>query len=411
MYHKLLIALCTLSMLTACGGSDNDGDPSRMILNPPEDLNSGDDDTEDGTDDEDEDTDGEGEEQPPVEWVLQTFETDSAVDAWQFECVSADCNASATFAHNADEQTLDVTPEWTQDGEQLEVFTAIDPEIADMTEGSLFVHLYVPSAYTEAGSMITQVFLKDASDRKGYIGYTTVEAGWNKFSADNLASGTGIDGDHGDFGYHNEGFNLQNINTIGLQFEADAGLVGVNATLQIDDVVLSPDPITVDEKEASEDPSALDPLPAGDESFTFTTGVDGWTNDDSSGSAISHDATAEALVLEPDWANADTGGSRPKAMGVTTNDISEATIRFVVTLTQAQIDDGLQIQPYIQQNSGSYSQEFGGFISDLSAGDNELSWTAPELENAQRFGIQIVGTATDSTDDVVLIKQVEIDLP
>lgn len=409
MYHKLLIAPCTLSMLTACGGSDNDGDPSRMILNPPEDLNSGDEDTEGGTDDEDEDTDGEGEEQPPVEWVLQTFETDSAVDAWQFECVSTDCNATATFAHNADEQTLNVTPEWTQSGEQLEVFMPIDPEIADMTEGSLFVHLYVPSAYTDAGSMITQVFLKDASDRKGYIGYTTAAAGWNAFSFEGLTSGT--DGTYGDFGFHSDGFNLQNINAIGLQFQADAGLVGVNATLQIDDVVLSPEPIMVDEKVVGEEPASLDPLSTGDESFTFATDEEGWSNDGSTGSVVSHDVTAEALVLDPDWVNADEGGNRPKAMGVTTNDISEATIRFVVTLTQAQIDDGLQIQPYIQQNSGSYSQEFGGFISDLSAGDNELSWTAPELENAQRFGIQIVGTATDSTDDVVLIKQVEIDLP
>jgi hypothetical protein len=66
-----------------------------------------------------------------------------------------------------------------------------------------------------------------------------------------------------------------------------------------------------------------------------------------------------ALVLTPNWEADDESGNRPKAMGVTTSVlIANTTIEFVVTVTQAQVDGGLQLQPYFQQKSGSYSPSF-----------------------------------------------------
>lgn len=390
MLQKLLIALCTLFVLTACGGDDGPGDQSRIVLNPPEDLNSGDDD--DGDDDE---------ETGP--WLSQQFDTDTSA-SWSFECVSG-CDATGTPTHNADDMTLDVTPVWGAADDQIEISTTIDPEIADLTGGNAHLNLYVPSSYTAAGDVNAQVFFVNAADGKGYIGFTTVSAGWNTFSFENIQAG-----ENGSFGFETEAFTLENINAIGVQIDPADGtsLVDVEGTLQIDDVIVSAEAITVDEKPSES--VVLEPLAAGDESFTFDSDVQGWSADGSAGSTVSHDADAGAVVITPDWENADEGGNRPKAMGVTTNVVSGATIRMIVTVTQAQIDGGMGVQPYIQQNSGSYSQEFGATVTDLVAGDNAITYNAVELADAMRVGVQLVGPITDGESDVALIKQVEIDL-
>lgn len=389
MLQKLLIALCTLFVLTACGGDDGPGDQSRIVHNPPEDLNSGDD------DDDDDDETG--------PWLSQQFDTDTSA-SWSFECVSG-CDATGTPTYNADDMTLDVTPAWGAAGDQIEISTTIDPEIADLTGGNAHLNLYVPSSYTSAGDVNAQVFFVNAADGKGYIGFTTVSAGWNTFSFENIQAG-----EDGSFGFETEAFTLENINAIGVQIDPADGtsLVDVEGTLKIDDVIVSAEAITVDEKPSES--VVLEPLAAGDESFTFDSDAQGWTADGSAGSTVSHDADAGALVITPDWENADEGGNRPKAMGVTTNVVSGATIRMIVTVTQAQIDGGIGVQPYIQQNSGSYSQEFGATVTDLVAGDNAITYNAVELVDAMRVGVQLVGPITDGESDVALIKQVEIDL-
>lgn len=395
MLHKLLIALCSVFAftLTACGGGDDDTDDQSVIVD-----NSG-----------NEEIVGDPVVEPePEPWLSHTFEDETDADTWGYVCANG-CDATATIEHNADSETLEVTPEWASADDELEITTTIDPEIADLSGGHAHLYLWVPTAMAQAGDVNAQIVFSDASDLKGYIGYTTTEAGWNRFSLEELATDT--DEEYGDFGFHEEGFNLQNVNSVGVQVLGAEGLIGVNETLRIDDVIVSPEPIEVAAKTEQPDPVNMDPLEAGDISFTFEADVEGWSADGSTGSEVSHDADTQSLVLEPDWENADEGGNRPKAMGITDESISEATIRYVVTLTQAQVDDGIQLQPYIQQNSGDYSQEFGGFVSDLSEGDNELTFEAAELADAQRFGIQVIGPADESAGDNILIKQVEIDLP
>ncbi|WP_347330890.1 hypothetical protein [Marinimicrobium locisalis] len=393
MLQKLLIALCTIFVLTACGG-DDDASQEPIVLNPPEDLNSGEE---------------EGEEEGGTEddgpWLSQQFETDTSA-SWSFACISG-CNTTAELTHNADEQTLNVTPTWGAAEDQIEVSATINPEIADLTAGNAHLKLYVPASYTDAGTINAQVFFVNAADAKGYLGFMAVSAGWNTFSFTDIQLGT----EEGSFGYQTEAFTLENIKAIGVQVDPADGvsLVDVSGTLQLDDVIVSDTAISVDEK-ASE-PVVLEPLATGDESFTFASDAEGWTNDNSDGSSVSHDADANALVITPDWASDDEGGNRPKAMGVTTSVVSEATIRMIVTVTQAQVDGGLGVQPYIQQNSGSYSQEFGATVTDLVAGDNAITFSAPALADAMRVGVQLVGPITSGESDVVLIKQVEIDLP
>lgn len=388
MLQKLLIAFCTIFVLTACGG-DDDSDQSKIVLNPPEDLI------------EDEEEEGEEEGGP---WLSQQFDTDTSA-SWSFTCVSG-CNATATPTYNADDMTLDITPVWAAAGDQIENSTTIDPEIADLTGGNAHLKLYVPSSYTSAGDVNAQVFFVNAAGGKGYIGFTTVSAGWNTFNFEDIQAGDG-----GSFGFETEAFTLENINAIGVQIDPADGtsLVDVEGTLKIDDVIVSEEAISVEAKPV--EPVVLEPLPSGDESFTFDSGVQGWGADGSAGSTVSHDADAGALVITPDWESADEGGNRPKAMGVTTNVVSGATIRMIVTVTQAQIDGGMGVQPYIQQNSGTYTQEFGPTITDLVAGDNAITYNAVELADAMRIGVQLVGPITDGQSDVVLIKQVEIDLP
>ncbi|WP_027328582.1 family 15 carbohydrate-binding domain-containing protein [Marinimicrobium agarilyticum] len=397
---KLVIAMCAIFALSACGGDDND-DQSRIVLNPPEDLNPP--------------TEEEPEEEEPgeddsVEWLNATFDEETSVNSWEVACVSSECNATATLAYNADAQAMDVTPDFLSASDQIEISTAIEPEIADLAGGNAHLNLYVPEAYA---GMVAQIFFQDASDRKGYIGYTNTTAGWNTFSVEALEAGTGVDDDFGSFGFHSEGFDLTLINRMGVQIQSAEGFPDLEGTLHIDDAIVSPEAIEVADKVVEEEPSGEEPIAgapeepaAGDISDHFTDDIEGWhlngtgntTTAETAQIALTHDAVNGALKITPkSWeANASESYRYESRIALAAaTDLTNALVRMVVYIPEAYITDGsLQLQLVA---GGSY----GDYIPNLTAGFNtldiDLSQRTDDLTAVETLGLQISAAPTDTS--------------
>lgn len=410
MLQKLLIALCTIFVLTACGG-DDDASQEPIVLNPPEDLNSG---------EEEDEEEGETEEDGPS-WLSQQFETDTSA-SWSFACVSG-CDTTAELAHNTDEQTLNVTPTWGAAEDQIEVSATIDPAVADLTAGNAHLNLYVPASYTDAGTVNAQVFFVNAADAKGYLGFMAVSAGWNTFSFTDIQLGTG---DEGSFGYQTEAFTLENIKAIGVQVDPADGtsLVDVNGTLQIDDAIVSPEAIEVADKGGEEEPTGEEPIAgapvaptAGDISDHFTDDIAGWhlngtgdtTTTETDQIALTHDAVNGALKITPkSWeASASEGYRYESRLAFDAADLSNALVRMVVYIPEAYVTDGgLELQLVA---GGSY----GDYIPELTAGFNtldiDLSQRTDDLTAVETLGVQLAVAPTDTSIlEPILVSSVDV---
>ncbi|SMF24865.1 Carbohydrate binding domain (family 15) [Alteromonadaceae bacterium Bs31] len=124
-------------------------------------------------------------------------------------------------------------------------------------------------------------------------------------------------------------------------------------------------------------------------------GLPGWSSDWRT-NTLTYDAD-RGVVVEPDWANDDQIAMYILDAPMNFNGV---TLNYVVDITQEFKDAGINLQPYVQQNSGSYDADWSGWVnnSDLSVGVNVLTYTPSAApEDTQRVGIQVKG-AGRSTD-------------
>jgi len=292
-------------------------------------------------------------------------------------------SAASNVSFDAEQDAVIIDPIWgsaDQAGNRPKAKADLE---RNLVNGTFEYTIELTQAQVDAGVQV-QAYISSGGDFQ-FSGFEQVQAGDNTITwtaETDVASAT----------------------SFGVQLTGPDGAATIDEAGQEDDAVLKEIVVTLP---AQEETTVLD----------FADSAEGFSADGSSGSAsVEHNATEQAVELVPDWPNSDTGGNRPKAMGVIGSSLESATIEYVVNVTQAQADAGLQVQPFLQQNSGSFTIGFGGFQS-VSAGDNILTLAAGsiDVENAERFGIQLIGD--DSTDppslegaegDPVLIKQVTI---
>ena len=236
MLQKLLIALCTIFVLSACGG-DLDLGPQ----NPPTP------DTDNGGGDGDGDG-GDFEPTEPQRWLYQTFSEEGSADTWQHRCAEG-CNATASLNLNTEQEVLAITPEWASEEDWLEIYTPIN-EIADMAGANANIWVYVTEDYVNDGHLRMRLFFENAAGGSAYTRpYQPTQVGWNQMAIWEMQAGTGeptTDGDgeevidYGSFAQHSEGFTLTDINTVGVQFSANGKPVEVAGDLWLDNLLLTP---------------------------------------------------------------------------------------------------------------------------------------------------------------------------
>lgn len=371
MLQKLLIALCTVCVLSACGG-DVDLGPSTA---PPPDNGGG-----DGNGDGDGDGgDGDFEPGEPKIYTYIPFDEEADVDAWMSACANG-CNASASISWNGTEEVLVAEPTWASDSDQLDIYGAVD-EVDDMAGSAASIWVYVTDAYASDGNMTMHLLLSNASGLKGVSRAYPAESGWNRIEMWELAAGTGetvvVDGseyiDYGTFAWHDQGFSLRDINEVGVRLVANGKAPEVAGPLWFDNVTLTP---------AS---GAGGPLivEADDPAWTVMDATDGVVvQTDDTGVYYEPTAADQKLVYLLEGPV----------------DLVGRSFDMTITVDQAFKDSGADIQPIMQLNFGSYTGEFGCYVGNgsLTAGEpyeincateNE-AFIAEEGQNI-RVGLQV----------------------
>jgi len=373
MLQKSIIALSTIFALSACGGSLDLGPDT-----PPSQNGNGNGENGNG-----ENGNGNGEPGPSQIYSYMTFSDEDSVDSWAYRCYDG-CNATAELSWNGDEQVLAIMPEWASDEDHLEIYSPID-EIGNLNDAGISAWVYVTEEYYNDGNMTMQLFLTNASGATGYLAEKSPsQVGWNRLQAWELTTGDEEEEIESSFAWYEEGFNLRNINEIGVQFSANGKDADVGGPLWIDNVLLTrgsdaAGPFIVDMD--SENWAVLD--------------ADGVELQQGGGTvAFSPTGNDQKLVYLLDGPVNMVGGS--------------FTMTFSVD--QAFVDSGADVQPLAQLNFGNFAGQFDGcYISNdnLTAGedmdytcniDNEAI-VAEEGENI-RVGLQVkheaAGTLTIS---------------
>ena len=143
-------------------------------------------------------------------------------------------NVAGTFVHNSAEQTMDIDIDWSSETDSFDIAVIFDQPI-DMTAGaSLTLKLKIPAANVTQGNVIIQPFIEDINYVPGYITWLRedfIADNWVTITIDNLGP------DYG-YGYVGDGFDFTQVNSLGLQIQAQGGGVPEKGTIQVDDVML-----------------------------------------------------------------------------------------------------------------------------------------------------------------------------
>jgi hypothetical protein len=369
MFQKLLIVFCTIFVLSACGGGDNDLGPKQAP--PPAGGGGG-------------GGGGGGEPEPEPEpaepriFSFISFSEEADTYDWSSRCVDA-CSATAALSWNASEQVLVVNPQWASDTDQLDIVGSVG-EISDMETSAARIWVFVSEEYANDGKMSMHLLLGNAQGRKGVsIGYRP-KAGWNRIEMWEMAAGTGdtiMVGDvevidYGTFAWHDEGFNLRNINEVGVRFVANGKAPGVDGQLWLDNVTLTPasgtGPLIVDK----DDPA--------------------WTVMDAT-PAVTVQRDDTGVYFEPTAAD-----QKLVYLLEGPADLVGRSFDMTFTVDQAFKDSGADVQPIIQLNFGSYTGEFGCYVGngsltpgvpyEMNCATNNDAFVAEEGQNI-RVGLQV----------------------
>lgn len=365
MFQKILIVFCTIFVLSACGGGDNDLGPK----NPPPAPDGGGGGTE---------PEPEPEPVEPKIFTFISFNEEADTYDWTSSCVDA-CSATASLSWNSTEQVLVVDPQWVSETDQLDVVGAIG-EVSDMETSAARVWVFVPQAYADDGKMSMHIVLGNSQGKKGVSLGILPKAGWNRIEMWEMAAGTGdavmVDDeeviDYGTFAWHDDGFTLRNINQVGVRFIAQGKAASVGGQLWIDNVTLTPasgaGPLIVDK----DDPA--------------------WTVMDAS-SEVTLQRDDTGVYFEP------TAGDQ-KLVYLLEGPVDLVGRSFDLTFTvdQAFKDSGADVQPIMQLNFPSYTGEFGCYVGNgsltpgvaqtINCATDDAAFVAEEGQNI-RVGLQV----------------------
>lgn len=372
MLQKLLIASFAAFVLSACSGSDSSS--SETVNDPPPAPNP---------------DNPEEPEEPVGPTVLASmfFEDETSVDSWQVRCAgTGSCDADLS---QGEEDVLVVSPTWVTSSDNLEVYTALDPEIADLERGTVEIDVRVTEEYLTDGNLRMQVFFENAAGGVAYTGWTTPETEYENEDGEMVSSNgwtqlefKSIRMSSFSSGYVSDSFTLQNINAMGVQFVSNGKPVDVGGQLWIDNIRIL------------EAPEVGPPVPVG---FINIPTDSGWyVNDDAAPMAFT-DAGAEFYPTA-----ADQQFVYNLAGPV---DLSGASVEIEFTVDADYIASQANLQPFAQSVSGGSLAHWGCWINagDLVAGENTTTCVLPadfQLADEQsviKIGFQPKGTTVDGT--------------
>lgn len=380
MLQKLLIASIAAIMLSACSGSDstssetvNDPPPAPDPSNPQE------------------------PEEPtgPVVLASLNFGAETSVDSWQARCADGG-SCGADLSHSADEGVLVVSPAWVTASDNLEVYTALDPEIADLAFADVEIDIRVTEEYLTDGNLQMQVFFENAAGGIAYTGWTAPQTeyeneagemvssnGWTQLEFDTIEMSS--------FSYASDAFALQNVNAMGVQFVSNGKPASVGGDFWIDNVR-----ITAASDADKPKTSITAPL------------TEGWRLNDEGG-------TMEYTDTGVTWTPENIDGQLLYDISGPQN-LDGATFSIEIVVDQAFIDGEAELLPFIQRTD-DYSIGFYGcgniVPADLVAGEaftKECGPLSGDYDLSADMAVQVGFLAKAATAGTVTVTDLTVDL-
>ncbi|AXR06107.1 endo-1,4-beta-xylanase [Salinimonas sediminis] len=147
--------------------------------------------------------------------------------------------------------------------------------------------------------------------------------------------------------------------------------------------------------------------------YTFENDAEGWRGDYGTAASVEYNADAKAAVLLPDWTDNPTEQVYIKEISL--SDLTDADLEYSVSVSMAQVQGGLTVQPFVQTGAPSYARLYGEAIA-VNEGLNTLSFAPVDdgsgnLEIIERLGLQLNGPLASGQSDAVLLTHVSLTLP
>ena len=155
-----------------------------------------------------------------------------------------------------------------------------------------------------------------------------------------------------------------------------------------------------------------DDLPPQVVEYDFSDGAQGWRGDYGTSASVGYDAAIPAALLIPAW---ESRNVQEYIEEISLTDLNGAVLYYTLNVTQAQIDGGMTIQPYVQTGAPSYSRIYGSVVNP-QAGENVIMFAPTENANGdlsivERLGIQLNGPLSSGTEDYVELTHVRLEIP
>lgn len=146
--------------------------------------------------------------------------------------------------------------------------------------------------------------------------------------------------------------------------------------------------------------------------FDFTSGLDGWRGDYGTNAVLTLNATEGAEVTS-DW----TAAAQFIIGQIQSANYTGAHIEYTVTVTQAQVDEGITAQGAVQTGApNGYARIYDPVIHTLVAGENVFTYIPVDTPSGdllviERVAISFGGLMGSSNTDPIFINNVAVTFP
>ena len=281
---------------------------------------------------------------------------------------------------------------WTGDTDKV-AYLHTFAEPLNLTGSSVTANVYIPEKYINDGKLTAQMYLKDAGGRFASFGTELANDkdlranAWTRLNY-RIDSASDMEG------FVTDGFELDNVASLGIEFFANGKPASINAQIKLDNVMI-------------ETGGATPPMYLAD----FNSDANGWAT--SWGNTNTTQASG-ALNLDHDWLN--NGDFAIAIGGGNVNlDVSQPlTLTAKVFIPQSyETETGFGLKFFLQYGDswGGWTDTGGTSFDNLTFGDwNEITFANVDLSAVdvlQRFGVQFYG-ATSAQTDPLLVDEVVV---
>ena len=309
-----------------------------------------------------------------LEPVVIEYDFLNDVQGWR-----GDYGTTASVGYDEAAQAAVMIPDWIDNANEQVYIREV--ALTDLTDATVDYTVTVPQALVDAG-LTLQGFVQT-----GAPSYTRIYgeafapvAGENTFRINPVDNGNG---------------DIEIIERIGFQLNGplsdalDESVLLNNVTVTI--------PVTVPVSNLVE--------------YDFVASVEGWQGEFGTSANVVHNAASESAELLPDG----TSTSHNYIVQFAPSDYAGANIRYTVTVTEEQANNGLTVQGYVQTGAPNYTRLYGN-IQNVVAGENTFTFTpidngSGDIVNIERVALQINGSFSGASADTVLLNNVLVTFP